>query len=235
MEASSDNKGVIVKAGAIPWLVVLLRRTDSPETQEAAAHVLADLSRNTAGNKAIMLAGGIPSLVGLLKIGSLTAMKHALCALWGLTCGSPGSAHYAQTVQNIATVTRAGTVPLLINMMSASARGEVSPEHLGYAVATLNNLAHDVTARTAIVDGSGVEIMMPLMKEDGVMQHPWLKIQACEFLQQLGVDADAGPVKLNLDPLAPAAGGQKKGARQQGSARPQFKVHAGQGKQFTAR
>ena len=227
MEASSDNKGAIVKAGAIPPLVILLRRADSPEAQEAAAHVLADLSRNHAGSKAITLAGGIPSLVGLLKIGSTTAIKHAACTLWGMTSGAVGSAHWALAEANLASLTRAGAVPLLVKMMAQSATGELSHEHLGYAMATLNNLAQDASARSAVTDVSGVDIMIPIMADMPNIHgqdFSWLKMQAFEFLQKMGVDTSSGHVKLAHQP-----GGGKKGdktGRQAGSTKPQMKVHA---------
>ena len=199
MEASSDNKGAIVKAGAIPPLVVLLRRSDSPETQEAAAHVLADLSCNHVGAKSITLAGGVHSLVGLLKTGNLNAVKHAACALWGLTSGAPGSAHWPLAEQNLASVTRMGAVPFLINLLRAHGRGDVSHDHLGYAVATLNNLAQDLSARKAITDASGADVMMPLMAG---MANTWLKIQAVEFLQSLGVAV--GPESSLASPVVPS-------------------------------
>jgi hypothetical protein len=159
-------------------------------------------------------------------------MKHAANALWGLTSGSPGSANWKHVEQNLATITRAGAVPLLIDMLSSNSRGEVGPEHLGYAVATLNNMAIDPAARAAISEAKGAEVMVT--HTANMQNNPWLLTQANEFLQKLGVNPlSAAPAKLNMEPLAAHAEDRRKSvvgkpsARLGTSARPQFKVHAG--------
>lgn len=209
LESSNDNKGVIIKAGAIPPLVVLLRRTESPATQEAASNVLSDLSRHNVGSKAITTAGGIPSLVGLLKYDAktLVASRHAACALWGLTCGTPEMPNWPQIEANIGQVAKANAVPLLLTLIAKSALGETSPELVGYAVATLNNIAIDPSAHTSILENSGIEIMTQQLTGTGMgghagmaSDHPWLREQGVKLMQAIGVTHPdpAAPSKLSI-------------------------------------
>ena len=206
LQASSDNKGIIVKTGAIPPLVKLLRRSEGHETQEAVASVLSDLSRHQSGGKAITLAGGIPSLVALLKTGSALAQKYAACALWGITSGTPGNAQWPQIEQNRATVTQSGAIPMLLTLLSSAE----DVQH--YAVATLNNLAHTEAARDLIREGNGIDLMMPIASN---MTQSWLKTQANEMLQLMGVDmGESGPgglSKLNMAGVGAEANDQATG------------------------
>ena len=109
-------------------------------------------------------------------------------------------------------------------------------------MATLNNLASNAAARTAITEASGIEIIQPLMlvmpsnvNSHGGGSHSWLRMQAIEFLQQLGVKVDFSDPKTNLDPVAAQqqldkiAGGVKKGGQQSrrlDGKRPQVKSSA---------
>ena len=237
LEANSDNKGVVIKAGAIPPLVILMRRFDSPLTQEAAAHVIADLSRHNAGSKAISTAGGIPSLVGLLKWDPKTAAtaRHAASALWGLTSGSPGQTQWPQIAANIAAVAKTNAVSLLLTLVAKSALGETTRELVGYAVATLNNVVIEEAARSAILENGGIDILTQQltgtsMGGEGLqVDHPWLKEQGVSLLRNLGVTNPdpGGPVKpgsLNMAAMKDHKSSAKPSARPgTGTSRPHMR------------
>ena len=229
LEASADNKGAIVKAGAIPPLVILLRKSESPEAQEAAALVLSDLARSQAGNKAITTAAGIPSLVAVLLNGSREAQKHAASALWGLTAGTAGAGPVSTTVEhNLQAVTQAGAIPMLVRLISRSSDTQ------GYAVAALNNLSLLESARSAMLEQEVVPQLRSLISGP----QTWMKGQAVETLQNLGVDVEHGPAKLNVETAVAAQAGKRNSSAAVDSARPMMKFHADQPtgrRQFTAR
>ena len=216
LEASADNKGAIVKAGGIPPLVILLRKRESPEGQEVAAMVLADLARSSGGCKTITIAGGVPSLVNVMINGSGEAQKHAVCAIWSLTGEAVEHAE-----RNIKAVTSAGGLPTLVRMVAA--RGET----LGYAVATLKNLSQDVQAQKVMQEEGVVDFLKPLIQGP----ESWIKTQAIAVLQNLGVDFTAhesGAPKAANEPLADAQGRSAQQNVKTSSARlsPQMKFHA---------
>ncbi len=126
-------------------------------------------------------------------------------------------------MENLASVTRAGAVPTLLSLLT----GTDSPvEH--HVVATLNNLANDAGARTEIREGGGVEIVAPLA---AAMAPSWLKTQALEMLQRMGVEGTEGA--LSNKPMSrPGAessslAGGRRGSVAHGnmSARPVMKFH----------
>jgi hypothetical protein len=215
LEVSADNKGAIVKAGGIPPLVILLRKGESPEAQEVAAMVLADLARSSGGCKAITIAGGVPSLVNVMINGSCEAQKHAVCAIWSLTCESVEHAE-----RNIKAVTSAGGLPTLVRMVAAR------DEALGYAVATLKNLSQDVQAQKVMQEEGVVDFLKPLIQGP----ESWIKTQAIAVLQNLGVDFTAhesGAPKAANEPPADAQGRSAQQNIKSSTARlsPQMKFH----------
>jgi vacuolar protein 8 len=215
LEVSADNKGAIVKAGGIPPLVILLRKGESPEAQEVAAMVLADLARSSGGCKAITIAGGVPSLVNVMFKGSCEAQKHAVCAIWSLTCESVEHAE-----RNIKAVTSAGGLPTLVRMVAAR------DEALGYAVATLKNLSQDVQAQNVMQEEGVVDFLKPLIQGP----ESWIKTQAIAVLHNLGVDFTAhesGAPKAANEPPADAQGRSAQQNIKSSTARlsPQMKFH----------
>ena len=66
----------------------------------------------------------------------------------------------------------------------------------------------------------------------------WMKAQAVETLQNLGVDVENGPAKLNVETAVAAQVGKRNSSAAVDSARPMMKFHADQAtgrRQFTAR
>ena len=106
---------------------------------------------------------------------------------------------------------------MLIPLLSQAALGEAPQEIQGYAMATLNNLVSDTAARTAVIDASGVDILLPLTLG---MKESWLKQQAIEMLSKMGVDTEAASAKAILEPIGNVG---KRGTKTQASSRPQVK------------
>ena len=177
LESLASTKGVIISAGGIAALVDLLARIQDTEGEghghgrDAIAALLSDLARERGSAKAsIVQRGGIPLLVSLLQKGSAVAHKYSSCAIWGLT---------AEPVYQRAVI-EAEAVPLLIKLLS-------DQKAQGYAAAALNNLAHDATARSQLMEGG---VVSPLTS---ISEGPesWLRSQAVGILQQLKIEAPA--------------------------------------------
>ena len=97
-----------------------------------------------AGKKAIVTAGGIEPLVGLLS-GAPGAQRHAATALWGITLDVPFRGR----------VISAGAVRPLV-ALSASAESEAQ----GFAVATLCNLSREASAKKEMLAAEGVDVFI---------------------------------------------------------------------------
>ena len=101
---------MLISAGAVTPLVLLLQ-SECPMLQDAAARLLLGLTRvNDAQARAIVSAGGIPTLVHLLRSDVTAAQILALTVLTTLAAegGSPG---------DVNAMKRAGALPLLTKLM----------------------------------------------------------------------------------------------------------------------
>ena len=179
--SSADTKGAIVKAGAIAPLVALLDVDEAHlEARESASAVLAllALAKKDGARESIVRAGGIAPLVRFLasESSSPALVKHATCALWGLT----SEPHFQ------AVVAKAGALPHLVRLLQAD-----KCEAQGHAAATLANMAADPTSRHIITEKTNaLNVLAGLEKgkdstgnKDAVSA--WLKKQAAEILKLL--------------------------------------------------
>jgi vacuolar protein 8 len=84
-EASAMARDAVAKVGALPLLVGLLGQG---KAQEAAAHAIAELSRDNEANQAeVHQLGGIPKLIALLTVMNREAQAQAASALAAVSTG----------------------------------------------------------------------------------------------------------------------------------------------------
>ena len=112
--------------------------------------------------------------------------------------------NWPQIESNIKQVAKANAPLMFLELIAKSALGETSPDLVGYAVATLNNIAVEDSARVAILENAGIEIMTQQLTGTGMgghkgmaADHPWLREQGISLMQTLGV--------THPDPSAPNA------------------------------
>ncbi|GAB2296977.1 hypothetical protein Dimus_031081 [Dionaea muscipula] len=142
-----NNKGLIMLAGAIPFIVQVLRNNGSTEeARENAAATLFSLSLADENKMIIGASGAIPALVRLLQNGSPRGKKDAATALFNL-CIYQG---------NKGRAVRAGIVTALVKMLTESMVDE--------ALTILSVLAGNREAKVAIVKAGTLPVLVDLMR-----------------------------------------------------------------------
>ncbi|KAM7270959.1 hypothetical protein ACFE04_030173 [Oxalis oulophora] len=111
---STDNRILIVEAGAIPTLVSLLTN-DDVATQENAVTCILNLSIYENNKGLIMLAGAIPSIVQVLRSGTMEARENSAATLFSLSLGD----------ENKIIIGASGAIPALLELLqNGSTRGK---------------------------------------------------------------------------------------------------------------
>ncbi|CAN1126428.1 U-box domain-containing protein 11 [Linum perenne] len=144
----SNNKGLIMLAGAIPSIVQVLR-AGSVEAKENAAATLFSLSLGDENKIIIGASGAIPALVELLENGSTRGKKDAASALFNL-CIYQG---------NKGRAVRAGIIAALLRMLTDS-RSVMVDE----ALTILSVLSSNQEAKAAIVKASTIPILIDVLR-----------------------------------------------------------------------
>ncbi|CAL1405496.1 unnamed protein product [Linum trigynum] len=112
---STDNRILIAEAGAIPVLVGLLTASDDVATQENAVTSILNLSIYENNKGAIMLAGAVPSIVQVLRAGSVEAKENAAATVFSLSLGD----------ENKIIIGASGAIPALVELLEqGSSRGK---------------------------------------------------------------------------------------------------------------
>ena len=154
----------------IPDLVLRLRSSSAAE-QAAAARALADLADGqTAGQAAVVAAGGAPALVRLLHSPRATVQTAASQALAALAA-CPGDSPHA------ASVSAAGGVPPLAHLLRTSSNQGVVEQA---TTALYYLLRLDVSNAAAIVAANCVPRLLQLLRGSGS------KVLLCQVLLVLG-------------------------------------------------
>ena len=170
LATSADNRVVMVTAGVIPPLVKLLD-SGSPDAREHSAAIMSALAVTQGGNKkAIFNAHGIKPLVHLLKDLRPATIRHAACALWGLSDGQDGI--YDKHIVEY------GAIPPLMGLLSNN-----NKETRGFTAACLLCLCKDNAARQAMLELGVKDPLLTLANGPAT----WLRGQAIEMLTLLGV------------------------------------------------
>ncbi|KAL5544230.1 hypothetical protein UlMin_008014 [Ulmus minor] len=141
---------MIDHGGLIPILDVL-KHGLSLEARQIAAAVIFYLSSMKEYRKLIgQTPGAIPALVELIKEGTTCGKKNAVVAIFGLLFFP----------KNLQRVLAAGTVPLLIDILSSSDKTELVSDTL----AVLANLAESIDGANAILQTSALPLIKGLLQ-----------------------------------------------------------------------
>lgn len=143
----NDNKVSIVRAGAIPCLIDVLKM-GHPEAQEHAAGAIFSLALNDENKTAIGVLGAIPPLIHMLRSGEERGRQDALMALYHLS--------FAQG--NRAKLIKVGTVSFLLNL----AREDRS-DLLSRALLILYNIAANSEGRKALLDANAIGSLVAIL------------------------------------------------------------------------
>lgn len=180
---STDNRILIVEAGAIPALVNLLTSDDTVVQENAVTSIL-NLSIYENNKGLIMLAGAVPSIVLVLRSGSMQARENAAATLFSLSLRD----------ENKIIIGASGAIPALVELLQVgTTRGKKDA-----ATALFNLCIYQGNKRRAVRAG----IIMALLKMLTDSSHCMVD-EALMILSVLAScqDAKAAMVKASLIPV----------------------------------
>lgn len=166
--ASSENQAAIVRAGAVPQLVELLK-CDMPEARGQAAVALRALAANNTYNKvAIVRAGAIPVLIRLLQQDTAEVQEVAESALQAL----------AETNSQV-EIAQAGAIVPLVALLK-----DVRPGVREEAAGALVILALNADNQVAIAQVGAIPLLVELLHDEA----PEVREQAAAALRNLAAE-----------------------------------------------
>lgn len=147
LSLESNNKVSIVRAGAIPYLIDVLKM-GHPEAQEHAAGAIFSLALNDENKTAIGVLGAIPPLIHMLRSSEERGRQDALMALYHLS--------FAQN--NYAKLIKMGAVSILLNLARED-RSDLASR----ALLILYNIAANSEGRKALLDASAIGSLVGIL------------------------------------------------------------------------
>lgn len=150
---SAHNRVAIAEAGAIPLLVDLLLQTPDTRCQVHAMTSLLNISLSCDSNKGCIVnnSGALPSIVNLLKLGSMEARENAAATLYSLSVVD----------ENKVTIGDSGAIPFIVKLLSEGTRRGKKD-----AATALFNLCIYQGNKGKAVKAGIVPILMRLVTED---------------------------------------------------------------------
>lgn len=171
LKGPAENKSTIVKAGALPPLILLLTK-DDPEVQCNACGCITTLATTDNNKKDIVSHGAINPLLKLSHVNDSRVQRNAAGALLNLTHIESNRQELVQT----------GAVPVFVRLLESR---DVDVQF--YCAAAISNLAvHDSHRRVIVGYGNGkaIRVLVSLMKSNSDK----VKCQACLAIRNLASD-----------------------------------------------
>lgn len=163
LSLENNNKVGIVRAGAVPYLIDVLKM-GHPEAQEHAAGAIFSLALNDENKTAIGVLGAIPPLIHILRSSEERGRQDALMALYHLS--------FAQS--NRAKLIKVGAVSILLSL----AREDKS-DFASRALLILNNIAANSEGRKALLDANAIGSLVGILA-----QHQKDKTKGNQLIQE---------------------------------------------------
>ncbi|KAH9290733.1 hypothetical protein KI387_034850 [Taxus chinensis] len=147
LSLENDNKVNIVRSGAIPYLIDVLKM-GNPEAQEHAAGAIFSLALNDENKTAIGVLGAIPPLIHMLRSAADGARQDAAMALY----------HLSFVQGNRAKLMKAGAVSILLSLAQ-----EETSDVASRALLILCNIAATSEGRKALLDANAIASLVGVL------------------------------------------------------------------------
>ncbi|BFG22874.1 U-box domain-containing protein 13-like [Prunus yedoensis var. nudiflora] len=185
-----DNRRIIAEAGAIPFLVTLLR-SHEPRIQENAVTALLNLSIYNNNKILIMAAGAIDSIVNVLESGNtMEARENAAAAIFSLSMIDDCKVTIGK---------RPRAIPALVGLLK-----EGTPAGKKDAAIALFNLAVYNANKVSVVFAGAVPLLIELLMDDkaGITDDALavlaLLLGCSEGLEEIGKSRILVPILIDL-------------------------------------
>ncbi|CAM0902794.1 unnamed protein product [Alopecurus aequalis] len=146
------HRACLVEAGAVPWLLHLLSSTDASVQDNAVASLL-NLSKHTAGRRALVEAGGLSLIVDAVHVAAkVEAQQNAAAILFYLSSNSD----YCEEIGRIPEA-----IPTLVHLMrEGTYRGRKN------ALVSLYGVLQDAASVAKVVSAGAVAVLANLLSGD---------------------------------------------------------------------
>ena len=168
-----DKVAAVVKAGAIPVLVGLLKTGNAKLREDAAASLAGLMFKNEPNKKAIADAQAIGPLVQLMKSGTAEQKEHSCRAL----CNLANPTHRP-------TMVKLGAIGPVV----ALARDGTTDRQKEYALAALCNLTLEKSDVEAVVKVDGLAVLVAAQHQGATARHKESAQKALENIEKTSKD-----------------------------------------------